>query len=76
MKPILDWYDQLPEPIRSQAIENYDEEGAISPVDGLNRASFSAAIHGGFSWYKTPEGHEYWANIFYKAIKGEFDIKK
>ena len=66
MKPILEWYEQLPEPIRSQAIANYD--GTEMDVESLHDAIFS-----GIHWRKTPEGDDYWSDIHTKAEDGEFD---
>lgn len=60
MKLILDWYDQLPEPIRSQAIENYD--GMYKGAEYLARA-----ISLGFVWSKTDQGRQYWLDITLKS---------
>ena len=65
-KTILEWYEQLPEPIRSQAIENYD---------GTKRlvGCYSEAIGSGIYWGDTPQGYAYWDDICERAEKGEFD---
>ena len=70
MKPILEWYQELPEPIRSQAIENYDHDFA-SRVNGM-ASSYRQAISSGFSW-KTKQGVYYWLDIHERAESGEFD---
>lgn len=49
------WFQQLPEPYRSQAIENFDEEFSPSKVD-----SILDAISCSFIWSKTPQGRVYW----------------
>ena len=66
MKPILEWYKDLPEPYRSQAIENYDGkiEFSKSQVD---------AISNGFVWRTTPQGYLHWSRIIIRARRGEFD---
>lgn len=68
-KKIEEWYEQLPEPIRSQALENrrlfpLTYETAISPSD---------ALFYGFHWIETPQGYEHWDNIYKRALNGEFD---
>ena len=67
MKPILEWYEQLREPYRSQAIENYDDEGTVLAQ------SMSEAIGGGFLWLLTEQGLEYWKDVSDRAARGEFD---
>jgi hypothetical protein len=64
MKPILEWYEDLPEPIRSQAIANYDGEYPVA-------ASLHMSLRRGFYWQKY-EGDEYWEEITDKAEAGEY----
>ena len=66
MKTILEWYEELPEPIRSQAIANYDGEYLVAD-------SLTNAISRGFYWGKSPEGQDYWQDIENKAEEGEYD---
>lgn len=66
MKPILEWYEQLPEPIRSQAIENYDSYFKYAK-------SLYESIVFGFKCSKTEQGRDYWIDIRNRAKKGEFD---
>lgn len=74
MKPILTWYDQLPEPIRSQAIENYDADYANYHNKSEETDSDHEAIASGFYWGLTKQGYRYWNDIHDRAAKGEFDI--
>ena len=66
MKPILEWYEQLPEPIRSQAIANCSSY--YRERDCLHRA-----IGAGMIWCRTPEGFQYWSDVYDKAERGEFN---
>lgn len=68
MRPVLEWYEDLPEPYRSQAIENYDGNVEFA-------GSQENAIAYGFLWKKTPQGQgfDYWFNISIRARRGEFD---
>lgn len=70
MKPILEWYEDLPEPIRSQAIENYNPNYAPKNTDVEN---LHDAIDLGFWWMSSPEGDKYWHDISTRAEAGEFD---
>lgn len=72
MKPILEWYEDLPEPYRSQAINNYFNSGeSASKADNLG-----SALLAGFNWFDSPEGFEYWEYVQYRYISGEFDKHK
>lgn len=73
-RPILEWYEQLPEPIRSQAIENYDPDFS-KLVDEMASSSVNA-IWWGFDWEETEEkgqGLDYWFEVCNRAKAGEFD---
>lgn len=68
-KPILEWYEELPEPYRSQAMENYD--GIY-----LYARSVYNAILFGFTWADTIQYHRdvnYWSDLADRASSGEFD---
>lgn len=59
MKKISDWFNELPEPQRTQALAN---------VDKAKRGHFcvrqmSTALMEGFEWANTPQGYEYWNQI-------------
>jgi hypothetical protein len=65
MKTILEWYEELPEPIRSQAIKNCDR--CLREVDSLTNA-----ISRGFEWEPSPEKHDYWHDVYSKAEVGKY----
>jgi hypothetical protein len=69
MKTILEWYEELPEPIRSQAIANYDP--SYSEAD--ETSSKSESIKRGFNWYRSPQENHYWEEVHNKAEAGEYD---
>lgn len=59
MKTIRDHLNELPEPIRSQAIENtskivIDEEAELNAGKSLAVA---------FVWLESPQGYSYWEKI-------------
>jgi len=65
-KTVKEWYNQLPEPVRSQAIKNCERPDMV--VDSL----LDALIEG-FYWFDTPQDGDYWWDIYCRAKDGEFD---
>lgn len=58
MKTIREWLEELPEPYRSQALENMDIEDA-----DIEHDNFERALCGAFLWMDSPEGWDYWNKI-------------
>jgi hypothetical protein len=54
----MEFFNQLREPEKSQAIANYDENYVNVIPDKLFKA-----LNCGFEWMNSPEGHNYWNNI-------------
>lgn len=65
-KPALQWFEQLPEPIRSQAIAN-------SYGLSTQYANIGECLYLNFEGAKTSQGYEYWDTIRTRARNGEFD---
>jgi tryptophanase len=61
MKTILEWLQELPEPYRSEAIENVSKTKRIEKRKCLEDALLSA-----FPWEETKQGGEYWNNLHTK----------
>jgi len=64
MKTIREWLEMLPEPYKSAAIKNAeedDEDRLDCYVDTL-----SEAITQGFIWEMTLEGQDYWSELHYR----------
>ena len=57
------FYDQMNEPEKSQAKNNFNIE---APMSNDIPKSISDAIGCGFYWFETPEGNKYWNIIFVK----------
>lgn len=57
-KPIREWLNELPYPIRSRAIRN--AEDFRKPFLDKPEISLREAVLGAFIWHETPEGHEFW----------------
>ena len=67
MATIKDYFEELPEPYKTQAIENSSEES-------LNKKSPSlkSAICNAFMWGATRQGHNYWRNLLIEIEKKNF----
>ncbi len=66
MKTVVEYFNELPEPYRSQAIEN-SKSNFTQDVVVVN---LEAAISGAFTWEHSPQGREYWADLVAKLPKG------
>lgn len=68
MKTIEQWFNELPEPYRSQALENtlnqYGKYGEKKLK--VHEPSIKDALLVGFIWKDTPkeQGYEYWSNFY------------
>jgi len=69
-KSAKEWFEHLPEPIRSQAVENWEDSRREEKHDKFN--SLVEALDT-FPWAKTSQGFSYWNLINFRAKLGEFD---
>lgn len=60
MKSITDWLQDLPEPYRSQALENH--KNGRYPNTMVN--TLKAVLSAGFIWSQTNQGISYWQSVF------------
>ena len=65
-KTAKEWYQQLPEPIRSQAVANSRGLDVIY-------STLSGCLFANFTWTQTAQGEDYWYEIHFRAQYGEFD---
>jgi hypothetical protein len=73
MKTITQWLQTLPEPYRSQALNQpealrFREYPHSQECDSLNEA-----INNAFLWKGTEQGQDYWLDIAERAETDEFD---
>jgi hypothetical protein len=64
MKTIEEWFNDLEEPYKTQALEN-SKKTNLTCVCKSMRESISCA----FLWDESREGREYWFNLFKKYSK-------
>lgn len=60
-KPVKFWLNKMEEPERSKALNNVKEFS-----NQQLEKSISNALCGAFYWKETPEGEEYWFEIYEK----------
>lgn len=60
-KTIKQWLNELPEPYRSQALENTLNQSGEKRLK-INQPSIKDALSAGFIWKDSPkeQGHDYW----------------
>ena len=62
-RPLVDWYNLLRSPYKEQAIINAREGGSSNSIASCLEEAINQ-----FCWDDTPEGHEYWHDI-YESLK-------
>jgi len=71
MKTYKEWFEQLPEPYRSEAIANDDP--SYSPYGNGKANTLLESIEFSFNWLLSKEGTHYWEHVYARAKKGDFD---
>ena len=68
MKTISEYLDELPEPFKSKAIKNYTDFQSTLKTHGIKEPHTATSKHGAlscaFSWIKSPEGFDYWNDLY------------
>jgi hypothetical protein len=68
MKTVLEHFETLPEPYRTQAIENCKDQGN----EGLKVENLDEAFSDGFVWSRSKQGYDHWDD-FYDSLS-EYDL--
>jgi hypothetical protein len=67
------WFWQyFPEPYKSQAIENFDQNYFEKESGGTSASSLSYALSFGFFWETSNEGRSYWVEVSERVYGGDF----
>lgn len=66
MKTTREWYNELPNDIKIKALANTK----WTTIDSSD-ASLPQALLGAFVWSDTPEGMDYWSEVYDKAERDE-----
>jgi hypothetical protein len=70
MKSYFDFFNQLVEPVRTQAINNTAEKDLHTP-ECMSYETFAAVLRSAFVWSDTPEGGKYWMDIHDSLASGD-----
>lgn len=62
MKTIKQWIETLPEPYRSEAIENVREQNNENLIN-FTENSLALAVYGAFNIHLTKQGWSYWHRV-------------
>jgi len=65
MKTVIEWFDTLPEPYKTQAINN-TKLHLLKTFD----ESLIDAIKSSFTWHSTDQGHDYWFDLVNQIDSG------
>lgn len=57
------WYLELPNDIQQKAITNFKNAGLLAYQE-YKYSSLKDALKCGFVWEKTPEGFQFWQDVF------------
>ena len=68
-KTIKEWLQTLPEPHREAAITNATLDGSIGYW--VTEPTLADALAAAFVWHITPQGQDYWNDVFRRAERGE-----
>ena len=66
MKTIRQWLEELPEPYKSVALRNAEDD--VSRAIDDNVEHMSVALSRGFIWRESPEGSAFWRSVFYHYL--------
>ena len=73
MKTYVEWFNELPEPYRTQALENVRSGSCRhyghDAEDTTMYVSIASAITSTMHWERTPQGHQYWNDIYDKYLE-------
>jgi hypothetical protein len=79
MKTYVDWFNELPEPYRTQALENVrsgrcEHSHRYEETDTF--ISMAEAITMTMHWSATPQGHEYWNELYDRYSEQHREAKR
>lgn len=76
-KTIREWLDELPEPYKTQAIENWKNRDVRiwDHEPNIKFDSLMDAISDAFEWGNTEQGYAYWADFYDKKYKQTSKIR-
>ena len=70
-KTIKEWLSELPEIQRTQAIDNYEKQPDFCIKKNID--CLSDAIYSAFDWNKTPQGGNFWYDVYNEIEEEEYE---
>lgn len=67
MKTVKQWFNTLPEPLKSEALEQSKDNWKFE------HSSLSLALVFGFSWSTSPSGQEFWESLQEALLEAEHE---
>jgi len=64
MKSRIEWLQDLPEPYRSQAIDNCIAQNEPNDYMYMDKKSLKATVLESFCWKQTLQGWHYWNELY------------
>lgn len=64
------WYEQLPDPIRKNALKSLKSAKNVKLFPSLE-----SALLGAFSWETSKMGYAYWESVLLKLKEGKLKLK-
>lgn len=65
-KPVRELIQQLPNYLEEKVIRNIEADKRIN-IRKAKARHLTEVLAGAFSWTNSPEGHNYWQEVFIKA---------
>lgn len=71
-RKISEWLNALPEPYRSEALENFRAQ----KQENLIKTDAISAVFYAFIWFKTPQKGKYWNRLCLALRRGEIPLQE
>lgn len=72
-KTINEWFYNLNNSVRAKALKNMDDQ----LISGEQKCkSLREAINGAFTWSRTPEGAQYWSELYGRVLDSPDSINQ
>jgi hypothetical protein len=66
---VKEWLSEMPEPYRTQALENLQNNNGYAGSNNICKSTHSAITYG-FLWQTTPQGVDYWRAVWRSFCEG------
>lgn len=77
MKTTRQYLESLPEPYRSEALENYELQNNADQKERDDNCPWGNSgnfLSNAFVWSKTKQGRKYWSELEFKIAKHKYNL--